>query len=56
MVYCSESLVPMLCLFYFNLGFALLQIGSSSLALSTEGGFGTPQLLKNQLWVSHSSP
>ena len=40
----------------FNLGFALLQTGSSAPALPPEGGFGTPQQLRHQLSVSHSSP
>ena len=38
--------------FCFNLGFALLQTGSSAPALPPEGGFGTP----HQPLVSHSSP
>ena len=49
---CKQEMV----MFCFNLGFALLQTGSSAPALPPEGGFGTPQQLRHQPLVSHSSP
>ena len=45
------------CLFVcFNLGFALLQTGSSAPALPPEWCFGTRQQLRYQQLVSFSSP